>query len=135
MEDFLGLEYPAKIFDIQRRQFDRVGTAHNSSATFCLQGKQRMHHFKVGDVSLEGAKITGEIHSVLSKGSIVSPLTLTLFRRFDPGEETKLHVPEATVMWAIVKDGRTVEMGLKFSLPDQARGDLSDYINLRSLEG
>jgi len=134
-DKYLGLKLPREIYDIQRRRFPRVLAMPNSMAIFSFQHKQRVHHCTVADVSLGGARIVGTIPSVVAKGDVITPLTISLYRRSASREETRVHVPEAEVKWAVVEGSQTQAMGIRFSLPDKARQVLADYIDLRMIEG
>jgi len=131
---YLGLMMPQEIFNIQRRRFPRVPTAPESAAVFFIKNKQRLSRCTVADVSLGGAKIVGSIPAVVSKGDVVVPLTISLFKRFASHDEIRILVPEATVVWSQVLGGETRSMGIRFSLSGEGRQALSDYIDLRAIE-
>ena len=136
VDKYLGLEFPKEVFEIQRRRYPRVKTPHNSSANFSFQKKTSVYHAEVEDVSLGGVKLRTDIqsNSNISKGDIIAPLSLTLFQRFRTDEEIYFVIPEATVAWTATEGQRTVKIGLEFSLLGYTQKELSDYIDLRTLE-
>lgn len=133
-EKYLGLKIPPEIFDIQRRCFPRVATPSNCSVVFLFRNSQRVNSCLVTDVSLAGARVVCDIPSPVEKGDIVSPLTISLFRRYDNVEEIQINVPEATVAWAAGNNYQTNAIGLQFSLQGESEKKLAEYIDLRFIE-
>jgi len=134
VETYLGMTFPTRIFDIQRRRHPRVDTPDTSSATFSFQNKQRVHYGKVLNVSLAGARLAGDIPTIVKKGEIITPLVLTLHQQLYVGEETRIHIPEATIKRVLADDERTMELGVHFSLPTDEHQTMADYIEMRNIE-
>lgn len=86
------------------------------------------------DVSAGGVKLLTNIPDILHKGTVITPLTLTLFLRFRTNEETLIIVPEATVQWTALTGESTTKMGLHFALQGGSLEAITDYIDARSIE-
>jgi hypothetical protein len=118
----LGVRFPREIFEIQRRKFPRVQVDKDSRAIFALLNRHRFHVGRIEDISLEGARISGDFPLVIEKGNIITPITLTLMPRFmRQAKETNIHIPEATVMRAINAEGGTKELAIHFILQEMQK--------------
>lgn len=131
---YLGVKIPDEIFEIQRRKFIRVRTPHDSLATFSLRNKQRVLSGAIKDISLEGAKIIGRFPTVILKNDILTPVSLSLFKKFRSTEEIQIHIPEATVARSAGDDETTTEVALHFQLPPEKRKLLDEYVQIRQRE-
>lgn len=134
VKDLMGLKYPTAIYNIHQRQFPRVKTAGNSTVVYSRLHKQRLYSGKVEDISLEGAKLLVDIPMVIGVGDILCHMTLTLCSRFSGVEETRVHVPEAKVMWRKGDEDKTRSIGVKFAWHEKGHEALSTYIDLRMIE-
>lgn len=130
----LGLKFPSRIFNIHRRNHERVATPHKSMATFSLRNKQRVHHGKIEDISLAGAKLTVDIPTVMAVGDIICHITCTLCSWFRTVQDTQLHIPEAKVVWLKDDGEKTTTLGLQFDLVAKGLDTLSNYIDQRMIE-
>jgi hypothetical protein len=130
LDGLLGVHYPTEIFEIQRRKFPRIQVPPDSRANFALLNRQGLHVGRIEDISLEGARISGDFPIILEKGSIITPITLTLmprsYRRH--GDETIIHIPEATVMWSKSDEDVTREFAVHFILQELQLQALGHYI-------
>lgn len=126
----LGVHYPREIFEIQRRKFPRVPIANDSRAIFSLLNRQRLHVGRIEDISLEGARISGDFPVVIEKGNIITPITLTLLpRHVQHPAETSVLIPEATVIRSVKGEGSTKELAIHFILRElQKQQALGQYI-------
>lgn len=123
---------PWEIFEIQRRKYPRVFTPPQSTLTCIPQNSRRIFTAQVLDVSLEGAKIFGDLEG-LGKGSILSPLTLTLYFT----EERRAPVAVNIAVAVVVREVRTqekLEVSFHFGRMDADHQQLVKYIDRRSLE-
>lgn len=132
-DKFVGFELPKQIFNIHKRVSQRIATPNNSIATFSIQNKQRIYNGIVEDISLEGTKLQVDIPAMLSKGSILCHITLTIYYVKSLKDETVINIPEAEVAWAKCDKERTTTVGLKFVLSEKNLDKLSNYIDLRSI--
>lgn len=131
---YLVVKIPAKIFEIQRRKFPRVKPPQQSVATFSLRNKQRVLSGRIKDISLEGARITGNFPTVILKNDIVTPVSLSLFKKFKNQDETLIQIPEATVARSTGDDETTSELALHFQLPPEKLQRLDEYVQSRQRE-
>jgi hypothetical protein len=134
VKDLLGLKYPGAIYNIHQRQFPRVTTAGNSTVVYSRLHKQRLFSGKVEDISLEGGKFLVDLPMMIGVGDILCHITLTLCSRFSGVEETKVHIPEAKVMWRKGDEDHTRAIGVKFAWHEKGQEALSTYIDLRMIE-
>jgi len=109
-------------------------TPNNSVAIFSLQHKQRIYNGKVGDISLEGAKLFVDIPGKLEKGAILCHITLTLYYRLSSIVQTVLTIPEAEIIWSNFEKEVTNTVGIKYILSENNLNALSNYIEFRSIE-
>lgn len=130
----LGLKFPTRIFNIHRRNHERVTTPHKSRATFSLLNKQRVHYGKIEDISLAGAKLSVEIPSVMAVGDIICHVGFILCSYFRTVEDTQIHIPEARVIWLKGDSEKTTTLGLQFALDPKGIDTLSNYIDQRNIE-
>jgi hypothetical protein len=131
-EKFARANLPAEIFEIQRRKFPRVYVPQQSILTCIPKNSRRLFTATILDVSLEGARIFGEMEG-LGKGSVLSPLTLTLYFREKHSAPVTINIAEAVVV-RVVRGKEKVEVSFQF---DKAAADqhvLAEYIEIRSLE-
>ncbi|MBI5556795.1 MAG: PilZ domain-containing protein [Deltaproteobacteria bacterium] len=126
----LAVHYPKEIFEIQRRKFPRVPVARDSRVSFSLLNRHRFHVGRIEDISLEGARISGEFPVIIEKGAIVTPITLTLIPPYlRQPNETNIHIPEATVIRSIQDEDITKELAIHFILNElQQQEALERYI-------
>jgi len=134
LNGFLGYKFPTKIFDLIIRQSQRVSTPNNSSVVFCIQGKSRIFHGKIDDISSNGAKFLVNISSIVTKNTIIENLTMSLFYRSKYIEEMNIHIPQAKVTWLEGDETTTNTLGIKFLLKGKDHDQLSNYMDLRSIE-
>lgn len=128
-------QYPPTIFDIQRRRSLRAPTSKESLATFFFMNASRVNTGVIEDISAQGIKITTDIPIKVSKGDVISPLTLeNFYERFYTSKNFRLQIPEARVSWALFNGIRTTKMGIKFTLPEVNLPTLNDYLDIRSKE-
>ncbi len=128
---FFRIPPPEHIFEVQRRKFPRVYAAEGSCMTCAPRASRRILHGEVIDVSLEGAKIFGKLIGV-QEGTVLAPVTLTLFFDDRRTEEIVINIAEAVVVREIrVKE--KVELSFHFQTED-ADMLLNKYIELRILE-
>lgn len=128
---FFRAAIPVSIFKVQRRKFPRVYTAEGSTLTFAPKDSRRIIHAQIIDVSLEGAKIFGNLVG-LKQGTALSPITLTLSFDDRRSNDVVVNVSEAVVVREIrVKE--KVELSFHFQNKD-ADDLLQKYIDLRILE-
>ncbi|OGR05121.1 MAG: hypothetical protein A2511_13620 [Deltaproteobacteria bacterium RIFOXYD12_FULL_50_9] len=132
-KNLLAISFPAELIEIQRRKFSRMPTAGNSRATFAVEGKQRMHHCILKDVSLEGAKMRGNFGTV-QQGQILKPFTMILGMRHSDLEET-VPVTAASVAWVEITNDSEGFIGVHFKKGTVDQGLLQHYIKMRLLEG
>lgn len=130
----LGLKFPTRIFNIHRRNHERVTTPPPSRATFSLLNKQRVHTGKVDDISMAGAKLTVEIASVMAVGDLICHLSLILCSHYRTVEDTQIQIPEARVIWLKGEEEKTTTLGVQFQLVDKGIDLLSNYIDQRNIE-
>ena len=133
-QGFLGVEFPKEIFEIKRRAYPRVETPNHSTTTFSIKNKQRVMHGTCLDISIGGARIAGDFRTLIHKKATITPLNFTVFQRFMRNEETTFHIPEATVVRSIGDDGVTTEIGITYTLPDDLKEKVQEYIDIRSIE-
>lgn len=132
-ERFFSFLMPVEIFEVGMRRFPRVSTP-NSTATFSQQGRTKLFHCKVLDVSLEGAMFCGKVSPDLKKGDVVGPLTMNLSMKFG-SDETHAQIAEATVMNVISAEGITEKkVGVFFHKNAATQATLSPYIDIRLIE-
>ncbi len=133
-DEYLGVNLPNQIFEIQRRKFPRVTTPNQSVASFSLMNRNRVIHGKVENVSMNGAKIYGDFPTIINKNNTVIPISLSLFQRFKHHQETPIHIPEALVARAEDNKGRTNGFGIIFDLPGNIQPVMEEYVDFRSME-
>jgi c-di-GMP-binding flagellar brake protein YcgR len=128
---FFRAVVPGSIFKVQRRKFPRVYTAEGSTLTFAPKDSRRILHAQIIDVSLEGAKIFGNLVG-LKQGTALSPITLTLSFDDRRSNDVVVNVSEAVV----VREIRVREkVELSFHFQNKNADDLlKKYIDLRILE-
>jgi hypothetical protein len=131
-ERFARAELPGEIFEIQRRKFPRVFTPQQSLLTCVLKNSRRLVTAQVLDVSLEGARIFGDLEG-LGRGSVLSPLTLTLYFRARRRAPTVINIAEAVVVRE-VRIKEKAEVCFHFDKSDSDYQVLAEYIDLRSQE-
>jgi len=131
---FFGFKLPTKIFSLIIRQFQRIATPHHSSVVFFIQGKSRIFNGKIDDISIDGAKFLVNIPSLVAKNTIIENLTLSLFCRSKYIDEIHIHVPQAKVAWLEGDETTTNTLGIKFLLKGKDHDQLSNYMDLRSIE-
>lgn len=134
VKSLLAVNYPKEIFEVQRRKFPRIKAWNDSSVSFSLAGKQKIHNGKIIDVCMEGAKISGDFSIQMSAGDIIAPLSMTLLFRLMKNEEAHVHIPEATVVRSDVNEHGTKEFSIHFSLPVKLQDPLARYVDMRRLE-
>jgi hypothetical protein len=134
VDKFLGLGFPTKIYKIQRRRHARISTPHDSSATFTIKNKQRINYGKVENLSAKGAYITCDLPSLIPKGAFITHLSMTVYLRLNPKEETILDIPEAKVVRTSAMVGRTKELGVQFELSGKMMDILGSYLDVRNIE-
>ena len=128
---FFRASLPDHIFEVQRRKFPRIYVADGSTMTCAPQDSRRILQAQVIDVSLEGAKIFGNLTGV-SKGTILTPLTLNLRLEDRRSEDVVVNIAEAMVVREIrVKE--KVELSFHFQSKN-ADDLLKKYIDRRVLE-
>ena len=96
-ERFARAFLPEEIFELQRRKHPRVYTPRQSSLTCVPKNSQRLLTAQILDVSLEGARIYGDLEG-LSTGSVLAPLTLNLYFRDKLRSPVTINVAEAVVV-------------------------------------
>jgi len=133
VEKFVAFELPKQIFNIIKRKSQRITTPNNSIATFSIQNKQRIYNGTIDDVSLEGAKLSVDIPSLIERGSIICHITFNIFYLKASKDETVINIPEAEIAWAKHDKERTTTIGIKFVLSEKDFDKLSTYIDLRSI--
>nr|MBF0221803.1 PilZ domain-containing protein [Desulfobulbaceae bacterium] len=133
VKTYIGYKFPTNIVNVHRRCSPRVATPR-SSVTFSLQKRQRIFIGKIGDISMEGAKVSGTFNVQISKGDIVMPFTMTLLGKDVTSKETTINVPEATVIWTKQGEESMSVFGVNFDLSQKDSKVLSDYIDMRSIE-
>lgn len=126
-----ALALPREIFQLQRRQKERVVTPEPSGVVFTLKERQRLLRGRVLDVSLEGAKVNGCFSDELGQGTVLGPLSFSLSRRFYRSEVMEFTAGEAVIAWHEVRDGKTVTMGLQLQTASRERNKLAAYIQER----
>jgi hypothetical protein len=131
-EKFARAPLPEEIFEIQRRKFLRVFTPPQSTLTCVPKNSRRLFTAQILDVSLEGAKIFGNLEGV-SKGSVLSPLTLTLYFREKRRAPVTINIAEAVVVREVRVEEK-VEVSFQFSQTDTDHQLLENYIDHRSQE-
>lgn len=134
LNGFFGFKLPTKIFSLIIRQFQRIATPHHSSVVFFIQGKSRIFNGKIDDISIDGAKFIINIPSVVAKNTIIENLTLSLFCRSKYIDETHIHIPQAKVAWLEGDETTTKVIGIQFLLKGKDHDQLSNYLNLRTIE-
>ncbi|MCB2184264.1 MAG: PilZ domain-containing protein [Desulfobulbaceae bacterium] len=130
----LGLHYPDEIFEIQRRKYPRLPATKNSTANFALLNRQKFFVGRVEDISLQGARISGNFPVIIAKGDTVTPITLRLFQKRMKDEETEIHIPEAEVVRVSADAETTSEIAIHFTLQDREHKSLMHYIDIRTIE-
>ena len=78
-----------------------------SSVTFSLQRKQRLIIGKLGDISMEGAKVSGPFTFILKEGDVIMPFTMTLSQKEQAAQDVIINASEATVIWLKADDDVT----------------------------
>ncbi len=132
--DFLALNYPNEIFEIQRRKHPRVKAYNGSCVCFTMANKQRVMVGKIVDVCMEGAKISGDFSTKISAGNLITPMSMTLSYQYVKSEDATIQVPEATVV-RVVNDGNdTKEFSVRFLLPDKLQESMERYVDMCSFE-
>ncbi len=131
-ERFARAHLPAEIFELQRRKFPRVFTPPQSILTCIPKNSRKLFTAQILDVSLEGAKIFGDLEGI-GRGSVLSPLTLTLYFREHRRSPLTINIAEAVVVRE-VRVQEKVEISFHFDQADADQQLLKEYINLRSLE-
>ncbi len=128
---FFRVPLPVHIFAVQRRKFPRIYTAEGSFLSCAPQASRRILQAEVIDVSMEGAKIFGNLVGI-KQGTILTPLTLTLCFEDKRSADVVINIAEAMVVREIrVKE--KVELSFHFRTED-ADDLLGKYIELRILE-
>ncbi len=131
-ERFARAFLPEEIFEIQRRKYRRLYTPQQSSLTCIPKNSQRLLTAQILDVSLEGARIFGDLEGI-GKGSVLAPLTLTLYFRDRRRPPVIINVAEAVVVREVrVKE--KVELSFHFGKADVDYHLLKEYIEQRSHE-
>ncbi len=131
-ERFARANLPGEIFEIQRRKFPRVFTPPQSLLTCIPKHSRRLLTAQILDVSLEGARIFGDLEG-LGRGSVLSPLTLTLYFRAGQRSPIVINITEAVVVREVrVKE--KAEVSFHFDKSDSDYQLLAHYIDLRSQE-
>ncbi len=128
---FFRVSLPEVIFAVQRRKFPRIYAAEGSFLSCAPQDSRRILHAQVIDVSMEGAKIFGDLTG-LRQGAILAPLTLTLCFDDKRSDDVEVNIAEAVVIREIrVKE--KVQLSFHFQ-PEKGDDLLKKYIELRLLE-
>ena len=134
VDAFLGIKYPASIYNIHRRLHPRVKAGRNSTVTFSVLNKERVHSGIIEDVSVEGVKLKTKLQANLSVGDTLCHLGLALYYRLTASIETRVTIPEAKVVWLKGENGPLRTLGIKFSLPEKYLDAVVNYIDIRSIE-
>ena len=132
-EDKIVTEIPIAIFQIQRRKHPRTPTCSNSKATFTRKGSQFLNNGNIGDISLEGTKLTGNFSQHIQAGDILSPLSMSLRLRHGDYEEN-VTVAEAVVKRLTKNAKGETELGVHFTLTGTDLEYLNRYLGIRNLE-
>lgn len=131
-ERFARAGLPSEIFELQRRKYPRVYTPHQSTLSCVPKNSRRLFTAQVMDVSQEGARIFGDLEG-LGKGSVLSPLTLTLYFRERRRAPMTINIAEAVVVRE-VRGKEKVEISFHFDRTDADHQLLAKYLSLRSQE-
>ena len=113
---FFRAVVPKHIFEVQRRKFPRVFVAEGSIATCAPKNSRRILRGQVIDVSMEGAKIFGNLIG-MTKGSVLTPLTLTLCFEDKRSDAVVINIAEAVVVREIRVEEK-VELSFHFQSED-----------------
>jgi c-di-GMP-binding flagellar brake protein YcgR len=132
--DYLGLEFPTKIYKIQRRRYGRVSTPNYSTATFTVDNKQRINYGTVENISHNGAYISCDLPSIIDEGDLINSFSMSVCLRLSREEKTILRVTEALVVRSVVFDSRTKGLGIHFDLLGEMKDLMEEYLNLRHIE-
>jgi hypothetical protein len=129
---FARAPLPLEIFEIQRRKFPRVFTPRPSILTCVPKNSRRLFTAQILDISLEGARIFGDMEG-LGLGSVLTPLTLTLYFRDSRQAPLSINVTEAVVVRE-VRIKEKVEISFHFDRADADQRLLAQYMELRGQE-
>lgn len=132
-EKFMGFEYPARIYIVHRRKYERVTAHNNSPVTFSFRMRHRIFHGTIGDISSHGAKFLVNIPREVATGEILCHITLNLLYRVSKAK-TVIVVEEAKVVWCAYENETTTKIGVEFIFSLDELTALSNYVELRLIE-
>lgn len=130
---YLAAVMPKVIMEIPRRKYPRVDTPYESKAVFTIRDYSKLFQGETKDISQEGSLLRSTFSPTLNNGTILSPVTLSLFVYAAKAPVTEIIVPAAKIVKTFAL-GDKMDIALHFTLSGKELDTLEDYIERRLIE-
>ncbi len=126
-DTLLATMYPEALFAMELRKGERLEALPGSMATFFVRGRSMVNICLMDNISIGGAKLTGQPTHGIKLNDIIGPCTLSLAGQ-DAVISREVTINKAAVVRVEAQGGQQV-FGLKFELNDNEEVQLKEHLD------
>lgn len=130
-DTILATMLPLALFSVELRQGARMDMPVGSMATFFVQGRSQVNICLMENISMGGAKLSGQPTHALGCSDMIGPCTLSLAGQ-DAVITREVTINRAAVVRVEQQDRNHLGFGLKFDLNGSEERQLREHLDFMS---